>query len=109
MASHAVTLALLPLENLSGSPEDGRLARGFEQDLITELARFPSLGLIAADSVQAARAAGSDDAGLAQTLSAQFLLRGSVRRHGAALRLSLQLVEEMGSVCNCFHEKAVNG
>lgn len=93
MARHAVTLALLPLENLSGAPEDGRLARGFEQDLITELARFPSLGLIAADSVQAARARGGDDAGLAQTLGAQFLLRGSVRRHGTALRLSLQLVE----------------
>lgn len=93
MSRHAVTLALLPLENLSGSPEDGRLARGFEQDLITELARFPTLGVIAADSVQAAQADGLNATELARRLGAQFLLRGSVRRHGAALRLSLQMVE----------------
>lgn len=93
MPAQAVTLALLPLENLSGGREDALLARGFAQDLITELARFPALGVIAADSVAAAQGGGDDEPALAQRLGARFLLKGSVRRAGRMLRLSLQLVE----------------
>jgi TolB-like protein len=93
MGSHAVTLALLPLENLSGSPADERLARGFAQDLLTELARFPALGVIAADSVAAAGRENPGDAEVGRRLGALFLLKGSVRRSGRALRLSVQLIE----------------
>jgi TolB-like protein len=83
------TLALLPFENLSGAAADARLARGFLHDLIAELARFPALGVIAADSVYAA---GGDDAKIARKLGANYLLKGSVRRSGKTLRISVQLV-----------------
>lgn len=93
MPWHAVTLALLPLENLSGTREDARLAQGFQQDLITELARFPTLGVVSADSVTAARSLCDDEQALARRLGARFLLKGSMRRIGKVLRLNLQLVE----------------
>ncbi len=93
MSAPVVTLALLPLENLSGARADARLARGFAQDLIMELARFPALAVIAADSVSAAQSSGADERALARRLGARFLLKGSVRRAGRILRLSLQLVE----------------
>lgn len=93
MANPVVTLALLPLENLSDSAELGCLAKGFVQDLITELARFPSLGVIAADSVFAAGADGKEGAELARQLGADFFLKGSIRRSGEFLRISIQLLE----------------
>jgi TolB-like protein len=37
-------IAILPFENLSGTADDARLAVGFVQDLITELARFSRVG-----------------------------------------------------------------
>ncbi len=93
MSRRPVNLALLPLENLSGADEDARLARGFVQDLITELARFPALGVIAADSVFATGCDGKSTTEIARELRVRHLLRGSLRRHGEALRISVQLLE----------------
>jgi len=93
MASPAITLALLPLDNLAGSPEVDRLARGFAYDLTAELARFPSLGVIAADSVVAALSENGSPESIAARLGAAYLLRGSLRRFGEGLRLNLQLTE----------------
>ncbi|MGA7882227.1 MAG: hypothetical protein WCD63_15295 [Terrimicrobiaceae bacterium] len=89
---HAL-IAILPFENLSGTADDARLAVGFVQDLITELARFPALGVIAAESVFAVESVGLDDAALGRRLKVAYLLKGSVRRSARALRIAVQLVE----------------
>ncbi len=93
MNRRAITLAILPLENLSTFEDDSRLARGFVHDLISELARFPALGVIAADSVFSPHHAGKGSIGIGQDLGAGHLLRGSIRRMGDHLRISLQLIE----------------
>ncbi|MGB8466455.1 MAG: hypothetical protein WCE49_16025 [Terrimicrobiaceae bacterium] len=93
MPNRHASIAILPFENLSGTADDARLARGFVQDLITEVARFPALGVIAAESVFAAESVGLDDAGLGQRLKVAYLLKGSVRRSARALRIAVQLVE----------------
>ena len=80
MSNRHASIAILPFENLSGSPDDARLAGGFVQDLIAELARFPSIGVIAAESTFAVESAGLDDEGLGQRLGVEYLLKGSVRR-----------------------------
>ncbi|HEY5793059.1 MAG TPA: hypothetical protein VIS74_07160, partial [Chthoniobacterales bacterium] len=97
MPAHSITLALMPLENLSNSPEDALLARGFLHDLIAELAQFPLLGVIAADSVlsESKREAG-DEAGFAERFGANYVLRGSVCRWGEILRINVQLAEMPG-------------
>jgi TolB-like protein len=87
------SIAILPFENLSGTAADARLASGFVQDLITELARFPGLGVIAAESAFAAETAALDDAGVGLRLHVAYLLRGSVRRSARALRIAVQLIE----------------
>ena len=89
---HAL-IAILPFENLSGTADDARLAVGFVQDLITELARFPALGVIAAESVFAVGSVGLDDAALGRRLKVAYLLKGSVRRSARTLRIAVQLVE----------------
>jgi TolB-like protein/tetratricopeptide (TPR) repeat protein len=87
------SIAILPFENLSGTAADARLASGFVQDLITELARFPGLGVIAAESTFAAETAALDDASVGTRLRVAYLLRGSVRRSARALRITVQLIE----------------
>ncbi len=93
MSATSITLALLPLENLTGAPEDTLLARGFAHDLIAELAQFPALGVIAADSAWAESREPDGGAGAAPAPQADYLLKGSVRRWGDTLRLNIQLLE----------------
>ncbi len=93
MRSSSATLALLPFESLSGRPDDARLATGFLHDLSSEMARFPSLGVIAADSVLALQEEAGDEPALAERLGANYLLKGSLRRWGDDLRISIQLIE----------------
>jgi TolB-like protein/tetratricopeptide (TPR) repeat protein len=93
MSVRHATIALLPFENLSGTPEDARMGVGFVQDLISELARFPSVGVIAAHSSFAMESAGLDEAGIGKRLGADYLLKGSVRRSESAVRISVQLVQ----------------
>ena len=93
MPNRHASIAILPFENLSGTADDARLAGGFVQDLITEVARFPALGVIAAESIFAVESVGLDDAGLGRRLKVAYLLKGSVRRSARALRIAVQLVE----------------
>ena len=93
MSNRHASIAILPFENLSGLRDDARIATGFVQDLIAELARFPSIGVIAAESTFAAESTGLDDAAVGRRLGVDYFLKGSVRRSARALRLSAQLVQ----------------
>ena len=75
----AAAVAVLPFENPSGDPEQGYFARGFVEELITELARFPTIEVIRGDD-----------------LGAAYHLRGSVRRLGEIVRIAAQLVATDG-------------
>lgn len=93
MSSRHASIAILPFENLSGSRDDALMASGFVQDLIAELARFPSVGVIAAESTFAVESTGLDDAAIGQRLAVDYLLKGSLRRSARSLRLSARLVQ----------------
>src|SRR5687767_14012802 len=93
MPNRYASIAILPFENLSGSPDDARMASGFVQDFLTVLARFPSVGVIESESTFAVESTGLDDAGIGRRLAVDYLLKGSVRRAAMALRLSVQLVQ----------------
>lgn len=78
----ATTIAVLPFENLSADPEQAYFARGFVDDLMTELSRFPSLLLVHATQGSAPPPG-----------SAAHVLRGGVRRLGDTVRIAAQLIE----------------
>jgi TolB-like protein len=42
----AAAIAVLPFENPSGDPQQAYFARGFVEELVTELSRFPALEVI---------------------------------------------------------------
>jgi TolB-like protein/Tfp pilus assembly protein PilF len=83
----AATIAVLPFDNPSGDPAQDYLARGFVDDLLTELARFPTVDVIHPG------APGAPDTAAP---AAAYLLRGSVRRLGEVVRIAAQLVQADG-------------
>jgi TolB-like protein/Tfp pilus assembly protein PilF len=86
----STTIALLPFDNLSGDPEQDYFARGFVEDIGTELSRFPTLEVLYPRATAALLA---DDSSSADGLAADHLLRGSTRRAGDVIRVAVQLIE----------------
>ena len=85
-------VAVLPFENLSG-PDDGYFVDGIVEDIITALSHFSTLMVISRGSSFAYRDREVSDHDAAAELGAQFLVRGSVRRAGNRVRISVQLLD----------------
>lgn len=85
------SIAVLPFANVGGDPALSYLVDGLSEDIITDLARFRQLRVIARDSCFRHRDAGGDLRAAAESLGADYLVTGSVRRQGSRLRLSAQL------------------
>jgi TolB-like protein len=90
--SVAAAIAVLPFDNPSGDPEQGYFARGFVEDVATELSRFPALEVIHPQTSFTLGTA-STGAPLPDALGGAYLLQGSVRRLGGIVRVSVQLVD----------------
>ncbi|MDX2079274.1 MAG: hypothetical protein SFU53_00675 [Terrimicrobiaceae bacterium] len=71
--------------------EDGHkaIARGFWQDLLAELARFPAIGVLAPESA-AALGSGLNEA---SRWGARFVVRGGLRTDGPGIRVHARLAE----------------
>jgi TolB-like protein len=86
------TVAVLAFDNLSG-PEDNYFVDGTVEDIITALSHFSSLMVISRGSTFALRGRELSDGEAAAELHAQYLVRGSVRRAGNRVRISVQLLD----------------
>lgn len=86
------TVAVLPFDNLSG-PEDDYFVDGIVEDIITALSHFSALMVISRGSTFAYRGRDVADREAAEELDVQFLVRGSVRRSGNRMRISVQLLD----------------
>jgi TolB-like protein/Tfp pilus assembly protein PilF len=87
------SIAVLPFDNLSGQPEDTYFSDGITEDIITGLARFRSLFVIARNSSFAFRGKTIDMAEIGRRLGVSYLLEGSVRRSGERVRITAQLID----------------
>ena len=87
------SVAVLPFANLSGDPDQCYLSDGLTEDVITELARFPSLFVIGAESSLALKERAMSPNRVARDLGVEYLVEGSVRRAGETLRVTVQLVD----------------
>ena len=90
-ASHVRSLAVLPLENLSGAGQD-YFSDGMTDLLTTNLSKLGALRVISRGSVM--RYKGSHDAPheIASALDVDALIQGSVLRDGNRIRVTAQLV-----------------
>jgi eukaryotic-like serine/threonine-protein kinase len=86
-------LAVLPLQNLSGDPEQEYFADGLTEALITDLARMSSLRVISRYSVMQYKDGHTPLVKIARALRVQALVVGSVLRSGDRVRITAQLVD----------------
>ena len=86
-------IAVLPFDNMGGDPEQVYFSDGITEDIITELARFREFLVIARNSSFAFRDQGMDVRTIGQALGATYLVKGSIRRAGQQIRVTVQLVE----------------
>jgi adenylate cyclase len=87
------SVAVLPLENLSGDPRNGHLCDGFTGDIITHLSRFRDLLVIARHSAFVFKDRDVQSSQIASQLGVRYLLTGGLQRSGRRLRLRVQLTE----------------
>jgi len=87
------SIAVLPLDNLSGDPDQEHFADGMTEDIITGLSRFRSLFVIARNSTFAYKGKSPDVREVAHDLGVRYVLEGSVRRGGERIRITGQLVD----------------
>ena len=92
-ASPLPSLAVLPFQNLSSDPEQDYFADGIAEDITTALSRFKSFAVIARNSSFAYKGRSVDVRQVASELGVRYVLEGSVRRAGANLRVTTQLVD----------------
>jgi TolB-like protein/DNA-binding winged helix-turn-helix (wHTH) protein len=86
------SLAVLPLENLSGDSSQDYLADGMTDELITMLAKESSLRVVSRTSVMQYRGARRPLPEIARALHADAILEGSVSRSGDQVHMNLQLI-----------------
>jgi serine/threonine protein kinase/Flp pilus assembly protein TadD len=87
------SVAVLYFENLSGAKEDEYLRDGITEDVITELSKIRGLNTFSRPTVLAFRDKSVTPAQIGQQLGAAYVLTGTLRRSGARLRISAQLVD----------------
>lgn len=87
-------LAVLPLRNLSGDPEQEYFAEGLTEELISQLGRqFPErLGVIGLHSAISFKNAGKTPRQIGRELGAAYILDGSVRRSADRVRIAAHLI-----------------
>jgi TolB-like protein/DNA-binding winged helix-turn-helix (wHTH) protein/tetratricopeptide (TPR) repeat protein len=103
------SLAVLPIQNLSGDPELEFVADGTTEELISSLSQVRSLRVIARTSVMAYKASTKTAAAIARELGVDAVLEGAVRGSGERLRITTQLVDAASdsSVWSKTHDTSV--
>jgi TolB-like protein/class 3 adenylate cyclase len=87
------SVAVLPFTNLSGDAATGRLADGLTEDIITDLARYRDLEVIASNSVAAYAGKSVDVRQVGRDLNVRYAIEGSVQHEGDAIRITAQLLD----------------
>ena len=86
------SLAVLPLENISGDPEQEYFAEGMTDALITDLARIGALRVISRTSVMRYKGTKKPLAEIARELRVDAVVEGSVLRSGDRVRINARLI-----------------
>jgi TolB-like protein len=86
------SLAVLPLENLSGDPAQDYFADGMTAELITDLGQISSLRVISRTSVMGFKGVRKPLPQIARQLNVDAVVEGTVVRSGDHLRITAQLI-----------------
>src|SRR5438132_455559 len=85
-------IAVLPFNNMSGDPEQEYFSDGITEDIITDLSKVSGLLVIARNTAFTYKGKAVKVQQVAQELGVPFILEGSVRKAGARVRVTAQLI-----------------
>ena len=89
---HIKSLAVLPLDNLSGDPNQEYFSDGMTEALITELSKISALRVIARQSVMQYKESEKSLPEIARELDVDAVVEGSVLRVAERVRITAQLI-----------------
>ena len=89
------SLAVLPLANLSGDPEQEYFVDGMTDALISQLGRIGTLRVISRTSIMHYKGSRKRLPEIARELDIQAVLEGSVQRSGNQVRITVQLIDAL--------------
>jgi serine/threonine-protein kinase len=86
------SIAVLPLVNTSGDPNNEYFSDGLSEELIAVLAKIPDLKVIGRSSSFFFKGKSGDSAAIGQKLGVANLIEGSVRKQGDRVRIVAELI-----------------
>src|SRR4026209_2505188 len=86
------SIAVLPLENLSGDPDNAYFADGIQEEILTRLAGIADLKVISRSSTQQYQSKPRNLREIAKQLGVATILEGSVQKAADQVRVNVQLV-----------------
>ena len=87
------SIAVLPLDNLSGDASQDYFSDGMTDELITDLAKIKALRVISRTSVMRYKGTHTPLPEIARKLKVDAILEGSVLRSGEQVRITAQLIQ----------------
>ena len=87
------SVAVLPFTNMIGEPDQEFFPDGIAEDVITALAHYPSLFVIARNSCFTYKGRAVDVKQVGHELGVRYVVEGGVRKAGNRLRVTAQLLE----------------
>ncbi|HET7063878.1 MAG TPA: hypothetical protein VFI49_06335 [Rudaea sp.] len=87
------SIAVLPFVNMSNDPAQEFFSDGIAEELLNQLAQFPDLMVAARTSAFQFKGKNLDVADIGRKLNVAHVLEGSVRKDGARLRITAQLIK----------------
>ncbi len=95
----AKSIAVLPFVNMSADPEQEYFSDGISEEILNGLVKVPGLRVVARTSAFSFKGQNIDIRQVGETLDANHVLEGSVRKAGNRLRITAQLI----SVVDGYH------
>lgn len=87
-----LSIAVLPFANLSNDPDQEYLAEGISEDLTTDLSHLEGVFVVARESAFTYLGKQVDIREVGRQLGVRYVLEGSVRKLGDAVRINTQLI-----------------
>ena len=88
-----LSIAVLPLANIDGDPDQDYFAAGLTSDLATDLGRIPTGLVISPNTTRAYRGRALDARAVGRELAVRYVIEGSVQKLRDDVRVNLRLVE----------------
>ena len=86
-------IAVLPFDNIGGDETTGQFADGVTEDIITDLARYREVDVIAHNSTAVYKGKPTDIRQVGRDLNVRYVLEGSVQRQSDQIRITAQLLD----------------